>query len=192
TMLFWVISVITVGVASFMFISFKPKYAKMFFHRIGKFIWRKTKKKPRNYYRFICKTFNEIKMFKEGFKTYLKTGKTMLFLAFLTTALFLSMYYSIPAFLMMGMGLTDFRIIETIALQIILTFVFLFAPTPGGSGLVELGFSSTFSHFIPKGSPVISLLTLAWRIITCYVPTVIGAIISLRVLHIEKQDLDSF
>ncbi len=192
TMFFWVTSAITIGLTVSFFIAFKPKYAKNFFHRIGKFIWKKTKKKPRVYYKFICKLFSEIHFFKEGLKSYMKTGKTMLFSAFLCTALFLSMYYLIPAFLMLGMGLTNFRILETMALQIILTFVFLFAPTPGGSGLVELGFSSTFSHFIPKGSPVISLLTLAWRIITCYIPTIFGAILALRVLHIEKQDLDSY
>ncbi|MBN2362832.1 flippase-like domain-containing protein [candidate division WOR-3 bacterium] len=192
TMFFWVITAITVGVTVSLFIAFKPRYTKNFFYRIGRFMWNKTKKKPRFYFKFVCKVFKEINFFKEGLRTYLKTGKMMLFLAFLCTALFLMMVYLIPAFLMYGMGLNNFRIIETMALQLILTFVFLFAPTPGGSGLVELGFSSTFSHFIPKGSPVISLLTLAWRIITCYIPTVLGAVISLRVLHIEKQDLDSY
>lgn len=195
TLFTWVIVIISIGISVSLWISFNPKPARHFSHRIGRWIWKKKGKKPRKFFLLIAKIFTEIKLFKKAFRKYIKNGKSMLILAFLLTIVFLFFYYLIPAFLLNGIGIFNFKIIETIAIQIILTFAFLFAPTPGGSGIAELGFGGAFSQFIPDYMPklaTVSLLTLAWRIITCYIPTIIGAIITLKVLHIEKENLDQY
>lgn len=195
TLFYWVITAITIGLSVSFWIVFYPMLARKFFHNIGYWLWRKRKKKPRKYFLFVAELFKELRAFKEGLKTYLKQGKLMLLGSFILTALFLTSYYLIPASLMKGLGVQDVPIFQTIVIQMILTFAFLFVPTPGGSGVAELGFrQSFFSLFPATSSPgaAVSLLTLGWRVITCYIPTLLGAFLTLRVLHVDREDLEAY
>ena len=195
TLFYWVVTAITVGLSVSFWIVFYPMPARKFFHNIGYWLWRKRRKKPRKYFLFIAEIFKELKTFKEGLKTYLKQGKLLLLASFVLTALFLTSYYLIPASLMKGLGVDNVPIFQSIVIQIILTFAFLFAPTPGGSGVAELGFRQSFFSLFPatsSPSAAVSLLTLGWRVITCYIPTLLGAILTLRVLHIDREDLEAY
>ena len=195
TLFYWVIIAITVGLTISFWIVFYPMPARRFFHRIGYWIWNKRGKKPRKYFLFISEIFKELRAFKEGLKTYLNCGKLMLLGSFLLTGFFLMFYYLIPAALMKGLGVENVPVLQTIVIQIILTFAFLFAPTPGGSGVAEIGFRQSFYSLFPSTmSPgaAVGLLTLVWRMITCFIPTILGAILTLRVLHLDREDIEIY
>lgn len=63
--------------------------------------------------------------------------------------------------------------------QAIVMVVMMVAPTPGGSGFVEVMFESYLGQFIPKGM-VMLLIVLAWRLLTYYMYLIIGSIITPR------------
>ena len=62
------------------------------------------------------------------------------------------------------------------ARQLIMWFVMIASPTPGGSGVSELAFKDYFSDIILSDSAAISAM-LVWRIITYYAYIVQGAIV---------------
>lgn len=63
--------------------------------------------------------------------------------------------------------------------QAIVMLVMMVAPTPGGSGFVEVMFESYLGEFIPKGM-VMLLIVLAWRMLTYYMYLIIGAVLAPR------------
>lgn len=86
----------------------------------------------------------------------------MLILAF-TDASFLSLY--------------DHIIV--VARQIITMVIMMIAPTPGGSGFIEVLFNSYLGEFIPKGVVVV-LVVFGWRLLTYYYYLIAGSIIAPR------------
>ncbi len=86
----------------------------------------------------------------------------MLILAF-TDATFLSLY--------------DHIIV--VARQIITMVIMMIAPTPGGSGFIEVLFNSYLGGFMPKGVVVV-LVVFGWRLLTYYYYLIMGAIIAPR------------
>lgn len=63
--------------------------------------------------------------------------------------------------------------------QAIVMVVMMVAPTPGGSGFVEVMFESYLGEFIPKGM-VALLVVLVWRLLTYYNYLIIGAVLTPR------------
>lgn len=86
----------------------------------------------------------------------------MLILAF-TDATFLSLY--------------DHLIV--VGRQIITMVIMMIAPTPGGSGFIEVLFETYLGGYVPKGM-VLVLVVLGWRLLTYYYYLVMGAVIAPR------------
>lgn len=61
------------------------------------------------------------------------------------------------------------------ARQLVMWIIMLISPTPGGSGIAELVFSSFLSDFIPQG--LTTPLGIMWRLISYYPYLFIGAIL---------------
>jgi uncharacterized protein (TIRG00374 family) len=58
-------------------------------------------------------------------------------------------------------------------------------PTPGGSGVAEVGFASLFSFFVPLH--LLGLFVGVWRLIVFYFNLCIGAIILLTEIKKSKR-----
>lgn len=65
-----------------------------------------------------------------------------------------------------------------VARQIITMVVMMIAPTPGGSGFIEVLFENYLGDFIPAAGIVLVLITTIWRLLTYYNYLIIGAIIA--------------
>lgn len=61
--------------------------------------------------------------------------------------------------------------------QAIVMVVMMIAPTPGGSGFIEVMFESYLGDFIPKGMAML-LIVMVWRLLTYYNYLIIGAILT--------------
>ncbi|RDW99566.1 lysylphosphatidylglycerol synthase transmembrane domain-containing protein [Listeria kieliensis] len=101
------------------------------------------------------------------------------------TTLQLWVYFAIPYFIMLGLGVT------TMGLYMVITFhafIMMFAtvmPTPGGSGGAEYTFTLLFAPFL--GSAKLLAALILWRIVTYYSCIVFGAI----ALMIQDKSLEA-
>lgn len=62
--------------------------------------------------------------------------------------------------------------------QIITMVVMMIAPTPGGSGFIEVLFENYLGEFLPATGIVLVLITLIWRLLTYYYYLIVGVIIA--------------
>lgn len=69
--------------------------------------------------------------------------------------------------------------IMVVARQVVMNVVMLIAPTPGGSGFIELMFSNYLSEFVPGGI-ILMLIVVFWRLFTYYDYLLAGVIIAPR------------
>lgn len=64
--------------------------------------------------------------------------------------------------------------------QIITMVVMMIAPTPGGSGFIEVLFERYLGGYVPAAGVVLLLITFMWRMLTYYNYLIIGAILAPR------------
>ena len=64
---------------------------------------------------------------------------------------------------------------DILLLQILISFLLYFAPTPGGSGLAELTSAAVMSIYVPR--ELTPSYTLIWRFINSYATVIVGALI---------------
>jgi uncharacterized protein (TIRG00374 family) len=102
---------------------------------------------------------------------FLRAGKlAFVWVCVLTVVLFLSRF--VIAYACMGLLGLDVPLVRVVEMQIAITFLVYFAPTPGGAGVTE-GASYVLMHgILPAGfAPHYHLL---WRFVTAYLPALAG------------------
>lgn len=124
--------------------------------------------------KFRNNSFLEIDIFALNIKRFLKGDKRYIFLSLIYMILYLFTLFMITVILIRGLN-SSISISQIISIQIVLTFVTYFAPTPGATGVAEGGFTLMFSNFIAKNDIVSS--TFLWRFFTMYLGMIIGLII---------------
>ena len=136
--------------------------------------------------RFKYNSFLEIDIFILNIKRFLKSKKKYVLLSIVFMILYLFTLFMFPVILIKGFN-SNISTGQIISIQILLTFVTYFAPTPGATGVAEGGFTLLFSSFIGKNDIV--SLTFLWRFFTMYLGMLIGLIIFY--LEIAKNKLNS-
>ena len=112
--------------------------------------------------------------FQESADFLLKRKKTVLKSLF-ANLLGLTVFYSIPLFILMGMGNTfSMNLLSVITSSAYVLLIGSFVPVPGGTGGIEFGFMKFFGTFI-NGS-ALSALLLVWRFVTYYFGIIVGGI----------------
>jgi uncharacterized protein (TIRG00374 family) len=124
--------------------------------------------------RFRNSSFLEIDVFAINIKRFLKGKKKYILLSIILMMLYLFVLFIFPVILIKGLN-SSISTSQIISLQILLTFITYFAPTPGATGVAEGGFTLMFSNFVDK-SDIVSL-TFSWRFFTMYLGMLIGLII---------------
>ena len=126
----------------------------------------------------------EIDKFKFGFKKCCSKGAHILILTVVLSAISLFFYVLMVPLLFLGLGI-EAPIIKTAMLQLILTFMLMFAPTPGGSGIAEgVGFAVYRTMCSPE---LIGIFVILWRFFTYYTGVILGGIVLLRMLAVSKK-----
>ena len=116
----------------------------------------------------------EITHFAESLLRFWHGRKLYFIFSVLSSLMYLCMLFLFPYVLLQSMG-THVHILTVLSIQVIITFLIYFTPTPGGSGVAEGGFALIFSHFIsPEYVPS---LTVYWRFLTTYLGMIIGLVI---------------
>lgn len=135
---------------------------------------------------FRNNSFIAIDIFVINIKRFLKGKKKYILLSIIFMILYLFTLFIFPVILIRGLS-SSISTSQIIFIQILLTFVTYFAPTPGATGVAEGGFTLMFSNFVQKGDIV--SLTFLWRFFTMYLGMLIGLIIFY--LEIAKNKLQT-
>lgn len=152
-------------------------FKKMFFppiNQIAKFI-----KKEKEGTFLIKKLDLILDNFNKSIKILFSKNKLSLLIAFFSTILLWLMTFSIPSFLLLGLG-QDPIWLTSMLLQVILHIIMLIPITPGGTGVSEIGFTSLYSIYVI--TPIIPILMVLWRFLTFHSVVAISAIINLKML----------
>jgi uncharacterized protein (TIRG00374 family) len=96
----------------------------------------------------------------------------------LTVALYLNKF-TLGWLLVRGLGIHA-GYVPTLAVQALLTFILYVAPSPGGSGIGELSTGAIMTVLLP--TYLLAPFTLAYRLITLYLPAAGGSVVMLRAL----------
>ncbi|HSW29454.1 MAG TPA: flippase-like domain-containing protein [Longimicrobiales bacterium] len=96
----------------------------------------------------------------------------------LTVLLYLNKY-TLAWLVMRGLGV-DGDYVTTLAVQALLHFILFVAPSPGGSGIAEIGTGALMAILMP--AHLLAPFTLAYRFLLIYLPAAAGAVVLLREL----------
>ena len=106
-------------------------------------------------------------------------------LAFLESGISLLFLYAIVPTLFAGLG-AQLDWLQVLGRMIFLNLLLYFAPTPGGAGVAEGLFISSFKPFLPLGT--VGVAAVAWRIFAEYLPACIGGYFTLKVFGSRAGD----
>lgn len=113
--------------------------------------------------------------FNEASKRLLKSKKRFIGLILINTIAIISLYLT-PLVILFSLGnFTAFNGIVSIVLTSFVSIICCYVPLPGGSLGQEYLFALFFDSYI--GNPILTSLMILWRLITYYVPMIIGAFI---------------
>lgn len=161
-------------------------FVAIFTERIKKLTYRVKGK----FGKFLQRTADEINNFKSGLMEVIRTGKKHFLISIIWITISLYACFSMAYFIvMLTGGKNDFFLAFNI--QMLLTYLLAFVPTPGSSGFAEGGAYMFYSSIVPENS--IIMYIFIWRLINTYLPALIGCIIMFASLkHFFKiSDIDS-
>lgn len=109
------------------------------------------------------------------FRAFMESGLSLLFI-----------YATVPAFFT-GLVNFQFDLPQVMGRMILLNLVLYFSPTPGGSGVAEVGFVALFSNMLPDG--VVGIMAVLWRFTAEYLPFLLGAVVSIRAFGADVMNM---
>ncbi len=122
-------------------------------------------------------------------KIFFKKNKIIFFLSiFLSLGMYLSFAF-VGAFLVKALS-PNVSLKRVLFFELPLIYAIFFSPTPGGSGVGELGALPVFKFFIPQ--KFLSLFVLLWRFLTQYMSATIGGIILFLLIFVDLKKTRSF
>lgn len=121
----------------------------------------------------LTRMLNETENFKSGLLAYLEKAKKHFFISTLYTGIALYVMFSMTYFIVLICGGKD-DFFLSFNIQLLLTYLLAFVPTPGSSGFAEGGGALFYSLLVPKS--MIVIYVFLWRLITTYFPAFIGII----------------
>jgi len=133
--------------------------------------------------RGVLWVLDEFDGFVDGLKVYRQSHNLgWLALGVLVTVVCIVSLFAMSATLLAGLGVqTD--ALRVMALNLLLTAVLLFVPTPGASGVAEVGAAGLYAAVCPKH--MLGVYVVLWRLFSFYLGALVGGILTLR--HISKR-----
>lgn len=120
----------------------------------------------------------ELTQFHDSFAAIREHGG-MVLKASLLSILQLTVFFLIPYFICRAFGIGGIPVMEALSAQAFVVMISSFVPLPGAAGGAEYSFHTFFSPFFPANISV-NLAMLLWRLITFYLPILVGMIFMVR------------
>jgi len=157
-----------------------PKILKRLLYSFYFFLRKRRVVKTKKLLHMFRRLFVEVANFRKGLRLYFRKQKLKLLLAFIVTLVSFFAFFFIAPVILLGLGQKP-PIIETFYLQLILTFLLFFVPTPGASGVSEAAFVSLFKRVSPVH--LLGVYVVLWRFFTFYIGAAIGGIVIIKMLQ---------
>ncbi|MDO4369416.1 MAG: lysylphosphatidylglycerol synthase transmembrane domain-containing protein [bacterium] len=90
-----------------------------------------------------------------------------------------SIYYILPYFIFLSLNITNISVEITYIANALIFIAGCCMPLPGASGGMEYAYFGYFTYFLTNESTIFSSLII-WRLVTFYLPTIIGGIFFLK------------
>ncbi|WP_027339158.1 lysylphosphatidylglycerol synthase transmembrane domain-containing protein [Halonatronum saccharophilum] len=129
--------------------------------------------------KIIKRLYKEVDEATASLKEMSYYKKSTLIWAFIATALFWVLFFIVAPIILLGLGEAPF-FLESFVIQMVFYLILPYIPTPGGSGVAELGFVSLFTPFFARET--VGLLAIFWRVLTFYSVLVIGGVVLYKLL----------
>lgn len=127
----------------------------------------------------------EFRHYHKNFR-FIRTNLGLVLRVFILTILQMFVYFSISFVLYLGFGLSGFDFITILACQSFVFMISAFVPTPGAMGAAEGLYAAFFGSIFGKHT---ALSTFIWRILTFYLPILIGMAMTFNFSGKDKQAL---
>jgi uncharacterized protein (TIRG00374 family) len=171
------------AIIALLLILYRTEQVRRGLHRFGDFLRKRRIIKSDRSRRFVDRILDEVENFKKSVVLFFRAGKWKTVLSFLLTLISMGIYFLIAPALLYGLGV-QVPIIKAAILQLVLTYLLAFIPTPGASGVAELGGFSLFALICPK--ELLGIYVLLWRFFTFYISVIIGGMVLIRMVGFEK------
>jgi len=172
-----------IAIILLMLMLFQTERVRKGLHRFGDFLRKIRIIKSDRPRRLVDRTLDEVANFKKSMGLFLKAGKWKTLLSFLLTLVSMGVYFLIAPALLYGLGV-PVPVMKAAILQLVLTYLLVFVPTPGASGVAELGGFSLFSLICPK--ELLGVYVVLWRFFTFYISVIIGGLVLIKMVGFEK------
>ncbi|MEC9488508.1 MAG: lysylphosphatidylglycerol synthase transmembrane domain-containing protein [Halanaerobium sp.] len=126
--------------------------------------------------RLLVKARRELEEFRSSL-ALLGQYKTQLIIAGLCTVGYWSSLFLIIPLVLNGLQLEP-HFFKSYVMQTVINLVLPYMPTPGASGIAEIGFASLGVSFIPGN--FVGLVTLIWRFFVYYLVLIVGGIMTMK------------
>ncbi|WP_437596623.1 lysylphosphatidylglycerol synthase transmembrane domain-containing protein [Sorangium sp. So ce590] len=127
--------------------------------------------------------------FHEGFRVYMRRGKRAYAAALLLTFGFFWSRFAVAYFVLLGLGIPTSPstfvsvgppIVQVVLTQTLLNFALYMSPTPGASGVAELGSNALMAPWV-QGAFVVPYIVI-WRVLALFLCMFVGGIYVFRYL----------
>jgi uncharacterized protein (TIRG00374 family) len=157
--------------ALFLFLVLFPGVARDLFHRLADRLGRKNQR--------VAKRLDGLRAGVDQAHAALVTYNTPRgWLALATGVLLTALAYSprlLSGYVSLRVIGIEAQFVDVLLLQVLITFLLYFAPTPGASGIGEILSALVMQVYVPKG--LVPLYTLFWRLFITYGTVVVGSLI---------------
>lgn len=164
-------------------ILYRTEHVRRGLHRFGDFLRRRRIIRSERPRMIVDRILDEVENFKKSMVLFFRAGKWKTLLSFVLTLISMGIYFMIAPALLYGLGVQA-PIIKAAVLQLVLTYLLAFIPTPGASGIAELGGFSLFALICPK--ELLGIYVLLWRFFTFYISVILGGLVLIRMVGFEK------
>ncbi|NMB24539.1 MAG: flippase-like domain-containing protein [Firmicutes bacterium] len=113
----------------------------------------------------------EIREFRKALVALLKQKRATLWIVIMLSYVWWAAVTMVPAVILVGLGMEP-SLLEVMAITLVFYLGASYAPTPGSSGVAELGFGLLFSSMVPHS--LIGLFVAIWRGFTYYLNLIAG------------------
>lgn len=130
--------------------------------------------KPAQAERFVEFVRRTTQEFRDGLAVFRRRGKGAMLMAMVWSFAGWLILISIPALLLRAFGISV-PFVETLGIAMVFYFASAYAPTPGSSGVAEIGFAALFSTVVPLS--ILGPFVAVWRLLTYYLTVAVGGVI---------------
>ncbi len=136
--------------------------------------------------KFSSKIKNTLRRYIVTMRMFLRDKKKYIFCAIVSSVLLYISFLAVGTFLVKAFN-PEANSCSVFVDQLFLVYALFISPTPGGSGVGELGALSVFSPFL---NPVeVGVFALLWRFISQYLSALIGSVLLSILLLIDSRRL---